>query len=1113
MLNKLFEFSYYEWVHDPKSSEAIIEEVLSKIQVNSTLLDQGVVLFMLSEFVRKNNRADYLQNEKIQALIESIQENWLNEATELLPLGSIYGGLRNINLYLKQDAISLTIKTIKAYVFKNYIKKGRLCSNLEKTQTKPEMLLVCIPFGLFEPEDLIFVEAVKHIQMQMYEGMLSETESLLLAWYYLEQGTHHITRDILKQTTKQDYLYQLIFGKLEYLGKVNERFILHAPYGNDNRYEPGDDERFPKCVREGEQVTFKVISFPINSDDPVTMLCNDKTITGQIIDQKYWLFEVGPFNANETIKYHFQFESTPDIQTPSFEFEVSKTGVFGKVVAFSYTNTPIKDLAREKSLNLNMYDVIQDTLILKTDELTLQFQIDTHGVLSADIKALNQEKFTHIKWTKPVENQVLSLQSGDYKFEYHLATHAFSYTQLDHLLIASADNNWLKFTQNQEKMLSFTCIFQNQGEKFYGFGERYNALNQSGHTPDSFVYNQYKEQGLRTYIPMPYFVSDHGYGMLLDTTAYSSFDMAEKHSASYSIEVESDVLSLKVIPGDIKEIIHQNARLSGYPVMLPKWAFGPWMSSNNWDSDAEVRKQVLKTMALDIPATVLVIEAWSDEATFYLFNDAKYNETSGENHFRYEDFEFPNWGRWPDPKGLVEYLHNHNLKCILWQIPIIKQISSLHHLQKDADEQYFIENSFGVLNADGTPYRIPEGWFKDSLLMDFSNQEAVNWWFKKRQYLIEDLGVDGFKTDGGEFVFGRNLKFHDGRSGHEMRNAYPNDYIGAYYKFAQQNDGITFSRAGYRGANQFPAHWAGDERSNFDAFKRSILAGLSSGISGLPFWGWDLAGFSGDVPTAELFVRATQMATFCPIMQYHAESKGEHNQDRTPWNIYDRSGDIRAITVYRYYANLRMNLLPYIYAQALKSSRTGLPLMRAMIVDFESDPNTHEIWDQYMFGDNLMIAPIINEGEIERNIYFPEGAWINFFTGKMEKGPKNISVSASLEEIPVYIKANSIIPLNLGENFKWGDSISNEINTYKHLCFRIFGVPEETYYFKDDLNTEISIKVKRNTTLEIEIEPKLHPKTLYLILDEALDKVTVNGIVKATRLLTFETYSICLIEI
>lgn len=323
--------------------------------------------------------------------------------------------------------------------------------------------------------------------------------------------------------------------------------------------------------------------------------------------------------------------------------------------------------------------------------------------------------------------------------------------------------------------------------------------------------------------------------------------------------------------------------------MLPAWALGPWMSSNNWDSEAEVRHQVDLSQKHEIPATVLVIEAWSDEATFYVFNDATYQENDGESAHQYTDFDFPEWGRWPDPKGMVKHLHENDLKCILWQIPIIKQVTSLTHLQKSNDEASLIRNDYGVKNTDGSPYRLPEGWFKDSLLLDFTNEDASRWWFSKRQYLLDDLHVDGFKTDGGECIFGNDLVFSDGSDGRLMRNKYPNDYISAYYDFVQQNDGITFSRAGYAGAQAFPAHWAGDERSTWDAFKRSILAGLSSGMSGVIFWGWDLAGFSGPIPSAELYIRSTQMACFCPIMQYHAESKAEFNQDRTPWNIAERT--------------------------------------------------------------------------------------------------------------------------------------------------------------------------------------------------------------------------------
>lgn len=192
--------------------------------------------------------------------------------------------------------------------------------------------------------------------------------------------------------------------------------------------------------------------------------------------------------------------------------------------------------------------------------------------------------------------------------------------------------------------------------------------------------------------------------------------------------------------------------------------------------------------------------------------------------------------------------------------------------------------------------------------------------------------MDGFKTDGGEMVYGKELVFADGSTGSDMRNRYPNDYIQSYYEFAQQNKGITFSRSSYKGAQRFPAYWAGDERSTFDAFKRSLMAGINAGYSGVIFWGWDLAGINVDIPTAELFMRSTAMVAFCPIMQYHAESKGEFNQDRTPWNIAERTGNSQVIDVYRFYATVRMNLLPHIYSQSIISDeRYTLYLSRRRI--------------------------------------------------------------------------------------------------------------------------------------------------------------------------------------
>lgn len=384
---------------------------------------------------------------------------------------------------------------------------------------------------------------------------------------------------------------------------------------------------------------------------------------------------------------------------------------------------------------------------------------------------------------------------------------------------------------------------------------------------------------------------------------------------------------------------------------------------------------------------------------------------------------------------------------------------------------------------------MPEGWFKDSLLLDFSNEEAVKWWFNKRNYLVEDIKIDGFKTDGGEFIFGQGLKVSDGRTGEQLRNDYPNDYISAYYNFineANPDGGMTFSRAGFTGAQNFPAHWAGDERSNFGAFERSLYAGLSSGISGIPFWGWDLGGFSGDIPTAELFIRATQMATFCPIMQYHAESKAEFNQDRTPWNIAERTGDIRALDYYRYYANLRMNLIPYIYDEALKTSETGIPLMKAMVIDYYEDDKTHLLDTQYMFGDALLVAPIIKEGDTSRKIYFPTGKWYNFFTNEVFEEEEYSEVTAQLKEIPVFIKNNSVIPLNLNQEFALGENVGNDITNYNNLSFLIVGENIE-YIFKDDLENKFKF-VSKSSEINIETNFKEKFNLLYFT-----NTIKVNG--------------------
>jgi len=316
-------------------------------------------------------------------------------------------------------------------------------------------------------------------------------------------------------------------------------------------------------------------------------------------------------------------------------------------------------------------------------------------------------------------------------------------------------------------------------------------------------------------------------------------------------------------------------------------------------------------------------------------------------------------------------------------------------------------------------------------------------------------------------------------------------YAGAYHKLLKETrgeDGITFSRSGFTGAQKYPCHWAGDENSTWVAFRASIMAGLNAGLSGIPFWGWDIAGFSGEIPSAELYIRATAMAAFCPIMQYHSEYN-DHvspSNDRTPWNIEDCTGDKDVVPIFRKYANLRMNLLPYIYSQAKDSSKTGLPLMRSLLLEYGFDHESRNYPYQYQFGDSLLIAPVIQENTSIQNVYLPEGDWYDFWTHQLFEGPEKIEYPAPKEIIPVFARAGSVLALNLNESYQLGESIGNETDSYNNLSFMVFPPQDgiitlEWFDLVSKQQYELRCTQIANESIEIEIPPIPHDITLVVV--------------------------------
>lgn len=572
------------------------------------------------------------------------------------------------------------------------------------------------------------------------------------------------------------------------------------------------------------------------------------------------------------------------------------------------------------------------------------------------------------------------------------------------------------------EILDVTRTFHSpEDEAFYGLGERYHAFNQRGCRVDTRVFEQYRRQGQRSYIPVPILISSRGYGLWTQTLRRCRYDLAATDPRTVTMTGSDPIVTARLIPGAPREVVRAFAARVGRPAVPPSWAFGPWMSSNEWNSEARLMKEVETTEREDIPASVVVVEAWSDEQTFYIWNDTDVRTIAADEPLRYSDLILNPAGKWPDPRSMIRRLHERDIRILLWQIPVVKPLGAEHRLHA-LDEAYVVDHGLGVKDSDGGPHHSRPGWFTGSLIPDFTNRETRRWWFNKRRYLLDECSVDGFKTDGGEQLWGEATRFSDGRRGDEMINAYPLEYLDAYHEAMKQSGlpPLTFSRSGYTGVQRYPIHWAGDQESTWEEFRSVYRAVLNAGLSGIAILGWDIAGFAGDLPTAELYMRSVTCATFSAIMQYHSEYNDHRvpSNDRSPWNVAELTGEPKVLSTFRRYAHLRMRLIPYLSAEAEHAARSGDPLVAPVFYHADNDPEAWPVSDQHWLGRALLVAPILEEGRATREVYLPAGEWQDVWSGETVAGPARLHVNAGLSEIPVYLNLRAAWPLDGLEPFQ-----------------------------------------------------------------------------------------------
>ena len=541
----------------------------------------------------------------------------------------------------------------------------------------------------------------------------------------------------------------------------------------------------------------------------------------------------------------------------------------------------------------------------------------------------------------------------------------------------------------------------------YGLGEKFDHIDQKGHKCINRVEEKFCNQGEKTYCSVPFFFTDTGWGLFVETDCVTTFEFSDEIRCVLPNEA-----SAMLFTGAPIDIISEFNNYLGKISVPPKYAFGPWISANRWNSQKDVEDVVKKLEKYDFPASILVLEAWSDEATFYIWNGAKCREIDGNEELRYEDLDFSGSKYWTNPKEMVKKLKEKEIHTVLWQIPVYKKMEEgVHNSQNTMDEEYAIKNKLCLFKKDGSPYRIPEGnWFAGSLVPDFSNPDTKRAWFAKRKYLL-DMGIDGFKTDGGEFIYEDDVISFDQKTGKELKNSYCQQYVNSYYE-AIGKEHVLFSRAGYTGTQRTPILWAGDHQSTYEELRNAYTAAISATCSGIIFWGFDIGGFAGPLPTMDLYLKSTQFACFCPIMQWHSEPDGgqfkellpsaEGNNERSPWNIAESYKAPGFIDEIRKWHHLRMKLLPYIYKEAVKAAENGQPLMKPLFMINPDDCNSFEWEDEYFFGEDLLVAPIFEESINNRRLYLPSGEWTGFFSQKKYEGGQ--IVDSILEKYPVFIK-------------------------------------------------------------------------------------------------------------
>ena len=501
------------------------------------------------------------------------------------------------------------------------------------------------------------------------------------------------------------------------------------------------------------------------------------------------------------------------------------------------------------------------------------------------------------------------------------------------------------------------------GERIYGCGESFTSLNKVGQKVHLSVTDPQGPETDGQYKPVPFFFSNRGYGIFMHTSASVTCDFGASYIGADRLFMADEQMDFFVFFGEPKDILNEYTEITGKSPMLPLWSFGTWMSRITYFSQEEGLEIARQLRANRIPSDVIHFD------TGWFGVDWQC------------DYQFAK-DRFKDPVGMLKQLSKDGFHTCLWQLP--------YFTPKNRFFPEIIEKGLHVVNATG-------GMPVEDAILDFSNPETVKWYQQKIEGLMKQ-GVSTIKCDFGEAA-PYNGFYHSGKGGLYEHNLYPLRYNKALWEVVERNhpgEGIIWARSAWAGSQRYALHWGGDAATTNTGLLGDLRGGLSFGLSGFSFWSHDMGGFVTASPE-DIYRR------WLPFGFLSSHTRAHGAPPTEPWLISESFTD-----AFRACAEMKYKLMPYVYTQAKDCSERGLPMVRALLVEFPEDKGAWLVEDEYMFGSQMLVAPLMESGN-SRDVYLPKGKWIDYQTGKIYEGGYQTIEAGDIPAV-ILVRDGSLIP-------------------------------------------------------------------------------------------------------